>query len=154
MTALLPRLLGLCYPACASDGIAGLPAPVLLDFSALAPPRPGNSALAAPPGLHVRPEIISRRRELPPRRLYDLFKTVALAQPRTYLHAAFAEQLQAHFVVRSRRCNYPDLVALQVTPDQMPALYSRSVYGRSDLGVNRARLVAWLAALDAALQNA
>ena len=144
MTALLPRLLGLCYPACASDGIAGLPAPVLLDFS----------ALAAPPGLHVRPEIISRRRELPPRRLYDLFKTVALAQPRTYLHAAFAEQLQAHFVVRSRRCNYPDLVALQITPDQMPALYSRSVYGRSDLGVNRARLVAWLAALDAALQNA
>jgi hypothetical protein len=30
-------------------------------------------------------------------------------------------------------------------------LWSRSVYGRSDLGVNRARLTAWLAALDAAL---
>ncbi len=30
-------------------------------------------------------------------------------------------------------------------------LWSRSLYGRSDFGANRRRVVAWLAALDAAL---
>ncbi len=151
MTRLLPRLLGLAYPACATEGTEGLPAPTLLDFSRLGPPRRGNTALAAPPGMHVHPDIISRRREVPPLRLYETIKRIALAQPRTFLHAEFADQLQAHFVARSARCNYPDLIAVQVTPDSMPALYSRSIYGEADFGVNRKRLVAWLAALDAAL---
>ncbi len=151
MTALLPRLLGLFYPACATEGADGLPPPTMLDFSKLGRPRPGNSALAAPPGMHVLPDIVTRRREIPPRRLYDMLKAIALAQPRVYSHAEFADQLQAHFVARSKLCNYPDLIAIQITPDSMPALYSRSIYGQSDLGVNRARLVAWLAALDAAI---
>jgi hypothetical protein len=151
MTGLLPRLLGLAYPACAAEGTAGLPAPTLLDFSTLGPPRRGNTALAAPPGMHVHPDIITRRRDIPPLRLYETLKRIALSQPRTYLHAEFAGQLQAHFVARSPRCNYPDLIAIQITPDSMPALYSRSVYGEADFGVNRKRLVAWLAALDAAI---
>lgn len=150
----LPRLLGLMYPACAAAGADGLPAPGPLDFSRLGRPRPRNAALAAPPGMHVQPDIITRRRDAPPRRLYDVLKGVALWQPRTVLHAAFDEQLQAHFVTRTDRCNFPDLITIQVTPDQMPALYSRSVYGRADFGVNRHRLVTWLTALDAALQHA
>jgi uncharacterized protein (DUF1499 family) len=40
---------------------------------------------------------------------------------------------------------------VQVTPESGLILWSRSIYGRSDFGVNRARLAAWLAALDAAL---
>jgi uncharacterized protein (DUF1499 family) len=31
------------------------------------------------------------------------------------------------------------------------AIYSRSLIGRSDLGVNRARVTRWLAALEASL---
>jgi len=151
MTGLLPRLLAIVYPACATAGADGLPAPQRIDFAALARPRPRNSALAAPPGLHVLPDIVTRRREMPPLRLYETLKRVALAQRRTFLHAEFPEQLQAHFVARSAQCNFPDLVAIQVTPDSMPALYSRSIYGRSDFGVNRWRLVAWLTALDAAI---
>lgn len=152
MTGLLPRLLGLAYPACATAGAAGLPPARPLDLGSLARPRPRNSALAAPPGLHLLPDIVTRRREVPPRRLYDTLKRVALAQPRTVLHAEFAEQLQAHFVARSASCNFPDLIAVQVTPDSMPALYSRAVYGRLDFAANRRRLLAWLAALDAALE--
>jgi hypothetical protein len=154
MTGLLPRLLGLAYPACATVGAEGLPPPALLDFAALRRPRPGNSALAAPPGLRVLPDIITRLRDLPPRALYGKLKQVALAQPRTFPHGEFADQLQAHYVVRSVLCNFPDLVAIQITPDSFPALYSRSMYGRSDFGVNRKRLVAWLAALDAVLEHA
>jgi len=153
MTALLPRLIGLVYPACAADGADGLPVPESLDFAALGRPRPGNSALAAPPGLRVQPDIVTKRRRLPPRALYEALTRVALAQPRTTLHADDPGRLQAHFVVRSARCNFPDLVVVQITPDSFPALYSRSLYGRSDFGVNRQRLAAWLAALDAALQH-
>ena len=47
--------------------------------------------------------------------------------------------------------NFPDLITAQVGeagPDASTlVLYSRSVYGYSDLGVNRRRLNAWLAAL-------
>jgi len=151
MSGLLPRLLGLAYPACAAEGTGGLPPPELLHFSTLGPRRRGNTALAAPPGMHVHPDIISRRRDMPPLRLYETLKRIALAQERTFLHADFASHLQAHFVARTALCNYPDLIAIQVTPDSMPALYSRSVYGQADFGTNRKRLVAWLAALDAAL---
>nr|WP_255575105.1 DUF1499 domain-containing protein [Caldovatus aquaticus] len=51
--------------------------------------------------------------------------------------------------------NFPDLVNAQADAlaDGRSAvwLYSRSLFGRSDLGVNRRRGEAWLAALDAAL---
>jgi len=40
---------------------------------------------------------------------------------------------------------------VQVTPESGLILWSRSIYGRSDFGVNKARLEAWLAALDAKL---
>ena len=50
------------------------------------------------------------------------------------------------------------LVTAQVTAAGPEAstlvLYSRSVYGHSDLGVNRARVTAWLAALDRTLNSA
>ena len=87
------------------------------------------------------------RRNAPPRQLYETLRRVALAQPRTFAHAAYDERLQAHFVARSRVFNFPDLIAVQVTPESGLILWSRSVYGRGDFGVNRKRLQAWLAAL-------
>ena len=154
MTGPLPRLLGLVFPACAGEGAAGLPMPTRLDFATLRRPRPPNSALAAPPGLWTEPDIFTRARRVAPEKLYRLLKAVALAQPRTVLHAEYAAELQAHFVARSRLCNFPDLIAMQVTPDAMPALYSRSLCGHADFGVNRRRLITWLAALDAAIDHA
>jgi hypothetical protein len=154
MTGWLPRILGLFHPACAAAGAAGLRAPEPVDFNKLRLPRPPNSALAAPPGMHLSPDIITRARELPPYRLYELLKRVALSQPGTVLHADWPERLQAHFVARSGLCSFPALVITQITPDSMPALYSRSVYGRIDFGANRRRLIAWLAHLDAALIHA
>jgi Protein of unknown function (DUF1499) len=153
MTGVLAPLLGRVFPACATEGSAGLPVPPPLDFSTLKRPRPKNSALAAAPGLHVLPDIITRPRDVPPRRLYTALCRLALAQPRTTLHVAYDNLLQAHFVARGR-LNLPDLIAVQVTPDAMPMLYSRSVYGSIDFGVNRRRLVEWLTALDATLEHA
>ena len=58
---------------------------------------------------------------------------------------------RARFVQRSRLMRFPDVVDAMVLPrgegQSTIALYSRSVVGYSDLGVNRARLLRMLAAL-------
>lgn len=145
-------LLALLLPACRGTGAEGLPAPEPMDMGRLARPATPNTALAAPAGFAPAPDIATRRYPVPPDRLFAAIRAVALAQPRTVLHAAFDDRLQAHFVARSALMNYPDLIAVQVTPESELVLWSRSVYGRSDFGVNRARLAAWLGALEAQLQ--
>jgi uncharacterized protein (DUF1499 family) len=70
----------------------------------------------------------------------------------TFPAAAYPDQLQAHFVARSALLNFPDLIAVQVQPDSTVVLYSRSVYGYSDLGVNRRRLESWVTALNETLK--
>jgi uncharacterized protein (DUF1499 family) len=51
--------------------------------------------------------------------------------------------------------NYPDIVvaeAAQVAGGTGLWLYSRSLIGWSDMGVNRARVMTWLEALEVALR--
>jgi uncharacterized protein (DUF1499 family) len=73
-------------------------------------------------------------------------------QPRVFVAATFPDQLQVHYVVRSALLNFPDLVTVQAVSmgaDRSTlVIWSRSVYGRSDFGVNRERTLAWLAALQ------
>lgn len=153
MTALLPRLLAPLYPACGTSGAAGVPPPSALDFNTLRRPRPRHACLAAPPGMHVQPDILTRRRDVPPARLFATLCAVIAATPRTAPHGEHRALLQAHYVVRSARGNFPHLVTVQVTPDSMPLLYARGLYGPIDFGANRRRLLAWLAALDARLDG-
>lgn len=147
----LAWLLGLFLPACAGTGAAGLPVPKLMDMQHLARPASPNSALAAPAGSQPAPDLVTPRFSLPAPRLYDLLVAVAEEQPRTFMAAQYVAQLQAHFVARSALLNFPDLITAQVAeagPDASTlVLYSRSVYGYSDLGVNRKRLSTWLAAI-------
>jgi uncharacterized protein (DUF1499 family) len=53
--------------------------------------------------------------------------------------------------------NFPDVIAARVVPDgpeaSTLALYSHSLYGRSDFSVNRQRLEVWLAAVNASLPS-
>lgn len=151
---LLALLIGLALPACSGSGAEGVPEPPPIDFAALVRPASPNTALAAPAGFRPEPDIVTRAYGLPPQTLYDAVRKVALAQPRTYAHVAYDDRLQAHFVARSAVFNFPDLIAVQVTPEGGLILWSRSVYGESDMGVNRKRVQAWLAALDAALPPA
>ncbi len=148
---LLALLLGLALPACSGNGAEGVPVPPPIDFSALVRPATANTALAAPAGFRPPPDIVTRHYTVPPQQLYAAVRRVALAQPRSFAHIAYDDRLQAHFVARSAVFNFPDLIAVQVTPESDLILWSRSVYGESDLGVNRKRLLAWLAALDTAL---
>ena len=147
----IPMLLGLLLPACAGQGVEGLPVPPPLDFAHIERPATPNTALAAPAGFTPTPDLETHAYAVAPEQLYAAIRRVAAAQPRTWPQVTYDDRLQADFVARSAVFNFPDLIAVQVMPDSRLILWSRSVYGRSDLGVNRQRLQAWLAALDADL---
>ncbi len=145
---MLALLLSLVLPGCRGQGAEGVAPAAWIDMTALQRPATPNTALAAPAGFAPTPDIETPRHDAAPDRLFAAIRAVALAQPRTTEQAVFPAQHQAHFVARSRWFNFPDLIAVQVTDDGGLILWSRSVHGRSDFGANRARLVAWLAALE------
>jgi uncharacterized protein (DUF1499 family) len=154
----LAWLLGLILPASGASGAAGLPAPQLMDVSHIERPSSPNTALAAPTGFVPAPDIVTPHYAVAAPDLYAAVLAVAASQQRTYPAAEFPAQMQAHFVARSAWFNFPDLIVAQVTSDgpetSTLVLYSRSVYGYGDFGVNRARVVTWLTALDRTLKPA
>ena len=151
----LAWLLGLVLPACGFPAAEGLPDATAMDIAHIVRPSSPNTALAAPEGFSPAPDIVTPRYDVPADRLFALVQDVAASQPRTFQAALYPDQLQAHYVARSALLNFPDLVTVAVRPDGPDAssliLYSRSVYGYSDLGVNRARVEAWLGALQTKL---
>ena len=146
----LAWLLGLVLPACGAEGAAGLPVPVPMDMTRIERPGTPNTFLAAPAGTRPEPDLVTEAQGLPAKALYEATRAMIERQPRVFLAAAFPEQLQAHYVARSGLMNYPDLVTVQVNPAGEAAstltIWSRSVYGRRDFGVNKQRTEAWLAA--------
>jgi uncharacterized protein (DUF1499 family) len=79
---------------------------------------------------------------------------VAARMERTWPMAEWPERRQAQWVARSRLLNFPDLIngGIVETPGGAGLfLYSRSLVGHSDLGVNAARVAAWRNALAAEL---
>ena len=149
-------LIGLVLPACAASGAGGLPVPPLMDTAKIERPATPNTALAGPAVVRqsatvTPPDLVTPVYKVPAARLFAAVQSVAAAQPRTFVAATYPDRLQAHWVVRSAVFNFPDLVTAQVVAEGADAstlvLYSRSVYGRSDFGVNQARLRTWLGAL-------
>ncbi len=149
----LAWLIGLVLPACGFPAAEGLPTPQVMDVAHIVRPASPNTALAAPGGFTPVPDVVTPVFGLPPDQLFAVVLDVAAGSPRTYQAAVFRDRLQAHFVARSLVFNFPDLVMVQVrklAADSSDLIvYSRSVYGHSDLGVNRRRVDAWLAALQA-----
>ena len=154
---LLAWLVGFILPACAAHGAQGLPQPQLMDMQRIERPATPNTALAAPAGFVPTPDLVTPTYSTPADLLYRALRAVAVAQPRTFLAAEYPAERQIHWVVRSVALNFPDLLTAQVSevgPDRSTlVLYSRSVYGHSDLGVNRARLNTWIAALQTKIEQ-
>jgi uncharacterized protein (DUF1499 family) len=151
----LAWLIGLVLPACGFPAAEGLPTPPPMDTTHIVRPASPNTALAAPAGFNPSADIVTPQYKVSADRLFALARDVAASQPRTFQAALYPEQLQADYVVRSAMFNFPDLVMVQVLKDGADnsglIVYSRSVYGHSDLGVNHKRLEAWLAALQTKL---
>ena len=89
---------------------------------------------------------------VPAGKLRQELLSIIIAQPRVSHTLADEAGLYDDFVVRSALFRFPDLISVQAIDagkgKSTLALYSRSVYGRSDLGVNRRRSLGWLARLS------
>ncbi len=150
-------LIGLALPACGYPGAEGLPPPVPMDVVRIERPASPNTALAAPAGFSPQADIATPVYPVPAERLFVMMKDVAAAELRTFQAALYPDRLQAHYVARSAVFNFPDLILVQVQPagpdNSTLIVYSRSVYGHSDLGVNRKWLDIWLADLRSKLTS-
>jgi uncharacterized protein (DUF1499 family) len=145
-------LIGLILPACGFPAGEGLPTPPPMNTAQIVRPASPNTALAAPEGFNPSPDTVTPSYPVQADRMFTLIQGVAIGQPRTYRAALYADRLQAHYIARSALFNFPDLITVQVTKADADSstliMYSRSVYGHSDLGVNRQRINTWLAALQ------
>ena len=132
-------------------GVGGIAA-TAVDFDALTLPDSPNTCLAAPHG-HPLPAHL----RIPPVPMgmdaaWAAIHRVADGRPRCFPLYAWLERRQAQWVERSGLMNYPDIIVAQLLPGQGNTgliLYSRSLFGYSDLGANRRRVTEWLAVLDA-----
>lgn len=137
-------------------GAAGLPPAAPIDFPALVLPASPNTSLAAPPGGHPQAQVTVPPLPLDAATAWPVLLRIAAGFPRTTLVKAWPERRQAQWVERSALANFPDVIVAELAPLAGGAgltLYSRSLLGWSDFGVNRRRVERWLAAFEAALRQ-
>jgi uncharacterized protein (DUF1499 family) len=85
-----------------------------------------------------------------PQALLARFDAVARGSPRVAVVAGSVAEGHITYVQRSALVGFPDYISVRAVPvgdGAALAIWSRSRYGHSDLGVNRARIEGWLAAL-------
>lgn len=144
-------LLGWFLPGCGVAGAAGLAPEQPVDFTRLDRRKP-NQALVAGVGSALHPDLASPIFPVSAARLLQIIQDIATRRKRTVLAARFGDPPQLCFVARSFWCNFPDVIVAQAVPGGAERchllLYSRSVYGYADFGVNRRRVSAWVAAAE------
>jgi uncharacterized protein (DUF1499 family) len=76
-------------------------------------------------------------------------------QPRLQVLRRDVTNRQIDYVQRTPLLRFPDLITVRFVPiddtHSTVAIYSRSVWGKGDMGVNRARVQEWLARVQAKL---
>ena len=110
--------------------------------------RKPNDALAAPVGTtRVDPDIELSLVTRSSIELLAALDAVARAEPRVEVVAGGVEAGKITYVQRSAIIGFPDYISvstIETIDGNGLILWSRSRYGHSDLGVNRARLERWL----------
>ena len=125
-----------------------------VDFATIDTIGRENTYLVCPPDLCGQdPDRASPVFPVPATDLRNQWFSMIGGQPRIDWIASDEEILQYDFVQRTRLMRYPDSITVRFLPLEAGrstlAIYSRSHYGRSDFGVNKERIDAWLAALGA-----
>ena len=112
-----------------------------------------NDALVCPMGHcpNAKADNEPKVYAIPPAELLARLRKIALAEPDTR-ELPGAPSNGTRFLQHTRLMRFPDTIDVQVLPagenGSTFAIYSRSLIGRKDFGVNRARIKRWLAALD------
>jgi len=115
---------------------------------------PLTANLSSMGGWVVRPEGGDAVSAVYPAEALTTLDRIAQDTPRTTLLAGSVAEGRVTYVMRSLLMGFPDfttVVALPVPDGVTLAIHARQRFGEGDMGVNRARVERWLAALDAAL---
>ncbi len=124
-----------------------------VDFADLKLTDNPNQFLVCPPGFcGTDPHADSPVFDVSVEQLRERWRDVVAVQPRVELLAEDEEGLQFDYVQRSARFRFPDIITVRFISvatyhsesQSTLAIYSRSIHGKSDLGVNRERIDAWL----------
>jgi uncharacterized protein (DUF1499 family) len=88
-----------------------------------------------------------------PEAVIEALDAVAMDTPRVTRLAGSVADGHVTYVARSRIWGFPDYVTVKVLPDEATggatlAILSRLRFGQGDMGVNRARVEAWLGAVE------
>ncbi len=123
-----------------------------VDFAELKLTEEANQFLVCPPGFcGARPHADSPVFDVSVDRLRARWSEVVAAQPRIEPLVEHGDGWQFNYIQRSARFRFPDKITVRFistsTSQSTLAIYSRSIYGGSDFGVNRERIEAWLALL-------
>jgi hypothetical protein len=127
-------------------GTDGLPPPAPIDLATLRLPSSPNAHLAAPAGTTAERHANLPVLDVAPDAAWAALLRVPARMERVWLLAAWPDLRQAQWVARSRRMNFPDLIngGIVAVPGGVGLfLYSRSLVGYADLGVNAQRVAAW-----------
>jgi len=112
-----------------------------------------NDALVCPPGRcpNARADWEPKIYPVAPDELLARLRRIVQSDPDTRELPGAANRA-ARFLQHTRLMRFPDTIDAEVIPvgdnQSTLAIYSRSLLGRKDFGVNRARLTRWLATLD------
>lgn len=126
-----------------------------VNWSTLTRHETPNDALVCPARHcpNAKPDAEPKTYPIAAAELLARLRQIALAEPdTTELYCAADCDRAARILQHTRLMRFPDTIDIEVLPigdnQSTLAIYSRSLIGRSDFGVNRARIERWLAALD------
>jgi hypothetical protein len=137
-----------------SRGPDGLPPPAPIDVATLRLPASPNAHLAAPPGVTGERHETVPLLPMPPDAAWTVLRRLGDGMERVWRMAEWPELRQVQWVARTRWLNFPDLLnggIMELPGGPGLFLYSRSLLGRSDFGVNARRIAEWRTAFDRAL---
>lgn len=124
-----------------------------VDFATLTMPDSPNRYLVCPVRKCVKADAESPAYPVPAERLRTAWMGV-LERHGAKLLSESDGQIEAE--VRTPWLRFPDLVTVRIVElgdgRSSAAVYSRSLYGYSDMGVNAARVKAWMAEVEAGLR--
>jgi len=116
---------------------------------------PADPALSTGPGRYLvgpNGDIPSPVFDEAPGALLSRLAAIADETPRTRVLAGSPEEGRITFLTRSLIWGFPDYTTVAALPESDGSrlvVYARLRFGREDMGVNRARVEGWLAALGA-----
>ncbi|MCB2107117.1 MAG: DUF1499 domain-containing protein [Rhodobacteraceae bacterium] len=124
-----------------------------VEFAELALPKSPNAYLVGPKGYTTAlPHADAPEFAISVNELKSRVNAIAHGERRVTKVWESEDGLELQYIQRSFLMRYPDIVSVKLIPlgeaRSTLIIYSRSVYGYSDLGVNKARVNRWLAELQ------